>query len=334
MGYEIEMLNVGNADAIILRYFNNKGYEYVVVIDAGNKKDGKKVVDQINAYTTQKYIDLAICTHPDNDHIGGFFYVIENMRINEFWIHDPANHVDISEVRKAITEASLTKKMNKITESIDNNISLLKIINEKGIKHKEPFRGLKYPFVPITVLGPSVYFYENLLKNFRDVKGLFKEEEILEYDEKDEYEEGYQYLFESLSNTLDEDDDKSSENNSATIIMFQPDNGKKYLFTADTGPLALQKVVEDFPYLTKEIDWLDVPHHGSKKNLNSSLIQHFSPKTAFVSGNGKRKYPSQAVVNALKKVGAKVYSTSKSSGNIIHYYNIVSREGYSNAEEY
>lgn len=336
MKYEIEMLNVGNADAIILRYFDNSGTEYVVVIDAGNKNDGKKVADQINAYTDQKFIDLAICTHPDNDHIGGFFYLIENIRIDEFWIHDPASHVDILEVRKAITEASLTKKMNKITESIENNVSLLELIRKKGISHKEPFTGVTHNYIPLTVLGPSIPFYESLVKNFRDVKELFEEEKRLEYDDQEEYGRLLQLLYEmdSLSETLDEDDDKSSENNSSTIIAFHPDNGKKYLFTADTGPIALQEVVDLYPEWTKNLDWLDVPHHGSKKNLNSSLIKHFSPKIAFISGKGKRKYPSQAVVNALKKVGTQVYSTAKSGSNIHYRDGLESRQGYGPAEQY
>ena len=334
MGYEIEMLNVGNADAIIIRYFNNEGTEYVVVIDAGNNRDGKKIVDQINKYTTQKFIDLAICTHPDDDHIGGFFYIIENMRIDKFWIHDPAKHVDISDVKRAITEASLTRKMNKINESINNNIHLLEIIRKKGIDHEEPFRGLSHPYIPLTVLGPSIPFYENLLKNFRDVKHLFEEETILEYDDKDDYDSDLEFLFESLSTTLDHSDDKSSENNSSAIIAFHPENNKKYLFTADTGPMALQDVVDNYFEWTKNLDWLDVPHHGSKKNLNSSLISHFAPKVAFVSGKGKRKYPSPAVVNALKKVGSKVCSTAKQKANILHRSSIPIREGYVNAEQH
>lgn len=334
MGYEIEMINVGNADAIILRYINNKGFEYVVVIDAGNKKDGIKVAEQINAFTNQKYIDLAICSHPDSDHIGGFFYLVENIRIDEFWIHDPAKHVDLSEIRKSISLAKLTKSMSKITESIDNNINLLEVIRKKGISHKEPFTGVKHSDIPLTVLGPSISFYESLIKNFRDVKQLFEEEKRLEYDDMEEYENEYEYLFESLSLTLDSDDDKSSENNSSTIIAFHPDNGKKYLFTADTGPMALQEVVDLYPIWTKELDWLDVPHHGSKKNLNSSLIKHFSPKVAFVSGKGKKKYPSMAVVNALKKVGTLVYSTAKSECNIVHRNGLESRNGYENIEHY
>lgn len=336
MAYEIEMLNVGNADAIILRYINSNGTEYVVVIDAGNKNDGVKVAEQIKSFTNQKYIDLAICTHPDSDHIGGFFYLIENMQIDEFWIHDPANHVDINEIKKSISEARLTKSMSKITESIDNNINLLEMIRKKGISHKEPFNGVYHDHIPLKVLGPSIPFYESLIKNFRDVKQLFEEERILEYDDKEDYGLLWQILNEdeSLSDVLDEDDDKSSENNSSTIIAFHPDNGKKYLFTADTGPMALKEVVDQYPEWTKNLDWLDVPHHGSKKNLNSSLIKHFSPKVAFISGKGKRKYPSMAVVNALKKVGTSVYSTAKSEGNIIHKEGFELRSGYGPAENY
>ncbi len=328
MGYEIEMLNVGNADAIILRYINSSGTEYVVVIDAGNKNDGEKVVTQINKYTNQKYINLAICTHPDNDHIGGFEYILNNMKISEFWIHDPEKHVNIFEVRKAITEASLYHKMRKITESLDNNINIIKLIDSKGIVRKEPFRGLKHSYVPLTVLGPTVEFYENLLKTFRDVNDLFLEESILEDDVLDDYTK------DTLSEVLDQDDDKSSENNSSAIIAFHPDNNKRYLFTSDAGPIALQQVVENYNSWTKNLDWLDVPHHGSKKNLTSSLILHFAPVVAYVSGKGKRKYPSMAVVNALKKVGTSVYSTAKSGGNILYHFDIPSRDGYATASKY
>lgn len=93
MPFEIEMLAVGVADAIILRYIDPSDQEFVILIDAGNKKDGKKVVDQIKRWNRNKYIDLAICTHPDSDHIGGFFYVVDNIDIKEFWIHDPSQHV-------------------------------------------------------------------------------------------------------------------------------------------------------------------------------------------------------------------------------------------------
>lgn len=35
MPFEIDMLNVGNADAIILRYFDKNDHKFIVVMDAG-----------------------------------------------------------------------------------------------------------------------------------------------------------------------------------------------------------------------------------------------------------------------------------------------------------
>jgi beta-lactamase superfamily II metal-dependent hydrolase len=107
--YEIDILNVKAADAILIRCFNQNDWEYIVLIDTGNRNDGKKIIDHINKYYNQKYIDLAICTHPDNDHIGGFEYVLENIEIKEFWIHDPALHVSLEDVRNKIRQGTLIK---------------------------------------------------------------------------------------------------------------------------------------------------------------------------------------------------------------------------------
>ena len=98
--FEIDMLNVGAADAILIRCFNEQNYEYIILVDAGNKKDGEQITNHIKKYYQQQYIDLAICTHPDNDHIGGFEYVLDNIEIKEFWIHDPAAHVELEDVKR------------------------------------------------------------------------------------------------------------------------------------------------------------------------------------------------------------------------------------------
>ena len=39
--YEIDMLNVGAADACLIHFFDEAGNSYVVLIDAGNYTDGK-----------------------------------------------------------------------------------------------------------------------------------------------------------------------------------------------------------------------------------------------------------------------------------------------------
>ena len=61
MAFEIEMLSIGAADAIIVRYINTHNQEVVILIDAGNKGDGKKIVDFIienSAKKIEEVIDL------------------------------------------------------------------------------------------------------------------------------------------------------------------------------------------------------------------------------------------------------------------------------------
>jgi len=293
MKYEFEMLSVNCADATILRFITDNDLEYVVLIDSGNKKDGKKIMDQINKHTNQKYIDLAICSHPDSDHIGGFFEIVGNMEIREFWIHDPAEHVSMADVNRTISNGKLIKSLRYVTESLDNSENLLQLIDKNKITREEPFAGKTHHTLPIKVVGPTQKYYEELLLNFRDISHLFEQESYFEKAQE------VITALESLSDTLDAQDDKSYENSSSVITLLTIESKK----------------------------FLDVPHHGSKYNLTTDLITHYSPSVAYISADGSRKYPSRAVVNALKKIGASVFCTA-SAGNIHHSGTIGKRSGY------
>jgi len=319
MKYEIEMLSIGNADSSIVRYINEAGSEYVVLIDAGNPSDGKAVVSQIKNYTTQKYIDLAICTHPDKDHIGGFFEVVDKLKINQFWIHDPAKHVDMDDVKKSISVVNVYKSLRFLTESFDDSRNLLNLIDSKKIPREEPFAGLTHPSIPVTIVGPTKEYYEELLGGFRDITHLFKEGDYFEKSLSDFVKEGEE---ETLSATLDEKNDKSNENNSSALCCFIFD-GRKHLFTADAGPDALFKAKAT--YNISKVYWMQIPHHGSKYNLTSDLILHFDPHVSCVSASGSKRYPNRATVNAMKSVHCAVYSTQ--DGNKL-YNAIEDRAGY------
>ena len=79
------------------------------------------------------------------------------------------------------------------------------------------------------------------------------------------------------------------------------------LFTADAGVEALAAARQ--AYKLALLSWMQIPHHGSRRNVNEDLINYFKPKTAFVSADGTKKHPRRAVVNAFKAVGTQVFST-------------------------
>ena len=68
-------MKVGKADAMILQTEN-----HTVVIDCGEKSDGKKVVSRLQESGIDT-IDYLILTHYDQDHIGGAAKVVENFSV-------------------------------------------------------------------------------------------------------------------------------------------------------------------------------------------------------------------------------------------------------------
>lgn len=88
--YEVHYLNVSDADAIIIRYEDDNS-KYIALLDAGNVNDSDKIKNYIWKHWKTNTINLAICTHPDSDHKGGFFGLLndEDITIEEFWLNSP-----------------------------------------------------------------------------------------------------------------------------------------------------------------------------------------------------------------------------------------------------
>lgn len=333
--FEIDMLDVKAADAFLIHAFiSHEGmeYEYVVLVDAGNEGDGKIILNHINSYYTQKYIDLAICTHCDSDHYGGFKELIaehnkrtSSFEIKQFWVHDPYQHVDVDDVKYVRKNQTLKDRLNA-AYAFNDGSNLLEKIDEAKISREEPFLGKTYDPLNIYVLGPDKAYYESLIPDFR-VDLDFKDEQA-----DDVYQGLYSYIYESedvfYSQTLDNaKDDPSKVNQSSLIFAFAPGNDV-FLFTGDAGCEALNRVIDiDDDGVLKNVKWMKVPHHGSKHNLNSKIISYFHPETSYISTETYGKFANICTVNALKKVG-KVYSTHKNRSSIRHKDGMPDREGY------
>ena len=334
--FEIDMLDVKAADAFLIHAFtketNGSESEYVVLVDAGNEGDGKKIIDHIQKYYKKHYIDLVIITHCDIDHYGGMQYLIDkNNEINDFrikkvWIHDPFDHVDVDDVQYIRKEETLRDRLNAAYAFSDGR-NLLELLDYSNINREEVFRGDEYSPLNIRVLGPDRDYYESLIPDFR-VNLDFKEEQP-----EDEYKDLVslaQTKDQFLSKTLEEaEDDKSKVNQSSIIFAFYPKD-EIFLFTGDAGREALERVI-NFYYGLKNIKWLKVPHHGSKHNLNNAIITRLNPRISYISTEKYKKYANICTVNALKKVG-NVYSTHNERCNLWYHEGTDERDDYSTAE--
>ncbi|MEN4787725.1 MBL fold metallo-hydrolase [Pantoea agglomerans] len=351
MGYEVDFLAVGeksSGDAICVRWGNLHGTreeQKVIVIDAGYSGTGQEVVDYLEKYYKTKKIDLLVSTHPDADHVGGLATILENADVKEFWIHQPWEHnanlaAEFADGR--ITDASIAERMK---ENLQKAYDAVKIAKRKNIEIHEPFQGKTWDSGNLTVVGPTLQYYETLIPDFARMPARAEKRAGLE-----SFSSNFDSLLEKAKRmishiaewfkdeNLDDNDTTSAQNNSSVIMKLEVEN-KTLLFTGDAGITALDYAL---PYIdTTRLKFLQVPHHGSRRNIGPEILNKLVGGivnegetrgiTAFIScAPGSTKHPHQAVINALTRRGVRVVTTEGKHKH--HYLDAPTRENWITAD--
>jgi beta-lactamase superfamily II metal-dependent hydrolase len=350
IGYEIDYLAVGegerSSDAICLRYGNLAGRrdeQTVMTIDGGTLDSGNLLVAHVKKYYGTDVVDIALLSHPDVDHASGMRQVLEGLKVQQVVMHLPWNHS--TDVKALLDDARVSA--NSIKERAKRTLSAAREIEQlatrKNIPIVEPFAGCKNSN-GLIVLGPTVEFYQAMLASFKFMPGATEAaSSSLGEAFKLFAKTAVNWVLENiLTETLQEpaEDATSPENNSSVIFVISID-GKKLLFTGDAGVTALNAAVS---FATTNaipltgINFFDVPHHGSRRNLGPSILnrlfgnirsQDSQDWTAFISAakDGAPKHPHKKVTNALRRRGARVHVTA--GQNIWHNHLAPGRGDYS-----
>jgi len=335
MNYEIEFLPVGNGeksgDAIVVRYGEEDDYK-IMVVDGGSKESGQALVDHIQKYYKTSYVDYVVNTHPDQDHASGLSVVLEELKVGELWIYRPwLNTEFMTDFFKdgRITEKSLKERFQK---AFKYSFELEKIAKEKSIKINEPYQGSQIG--DFTVLSPSIEWYLDLLlesKKTPELQRGFEDNSLLD----SLTEEVLKIIEETLDIETLKEDAQTSADNESSVILYANFNGSGILLTGDSGIRALNKAYEYHPQLADNLKFVQVPHHGSRRNVSPSILNKIlgekgqsNNKIAFVSASKEStKHPRPIVVNAFIRRGCKVCSTE--GNTIMHYHGMPNREGWS-----
>lgn len=303
--YEYEALKVGDADAILIRhYIDNE--PFIVLIDAGNTGDAAIIKKHLKDYYDSYYIDLAICTHPDSDHKDGFFDLLQDddITIDTFWLTDPAKYLTVDDIQRYRNVENATKAVRKIWQkSTDANLNLIDLALSKCSTVTSVIDGCKHPILPISIVGPSDEYYREV------VKIMVADYDIKTYEDssKEAYDDAFKIDENEIKSVIDNVEDPSPYNASSLIILYKPGDGKKLLFAGDANSTSLQMMLNKYKWL-RHVDLLKVPHHGSRRNMNTSIIEALSPKQCYISAAGNKKHPCGYLVYWLAKHG-NVYST-------------------------
>lgn len=320
-GIEIFVQNLGDADSIFVRHWAN-GVLTNILIDGGWKKDA----DQVEAFLRDRaketgiaMIHHLVCSHSHDDHAQGLVELVDRkiFPISQAWVHDTrTTHRVFTESRSALLTqlgTSASRVLADIRESEETRHTLLASLEQHRIPISSPFAGARIG--PGMVLGPTESFFESQFKKLENINGIETWNQKLSH----QWLEGIfdtESILEKRAQAEDEkelgSDPVSPENEVSTVIAFASDT-EICLLTGDVGCEGLSEVVERHQNHLRSVRWLQVPHHGSRRNMNLELIEHLAPQTSFISCEGTVKHPSRKLVNALKAQGGKVFSTHYSS---------------------
>lgn len=322
-GIEIFFQNLGDADSIFVRHWD-LGTPTNILIDGGYKKDHEQVVDFLNDRAEESgdsTIHHLVCSHCHDDHAGGLVKLVTdrpNIPIDMAWVHDTrSEHQTLNLQRELLLRVlDANRLLESVKASEQTRHDLLDALESRGISTFSPFAGDQIG--PLFVLGPSEAFFDEQYKKLDqgDQVKAFNERLARAYRESLLGVNPMQ--IEAADAQKDLGGEPTSPENEVSTILAAIWDGKVNLLTADAGCEGLIAAIDNpHQIATQNLRWMQVPHHGSRRNMNHGLVEHFTPTTAFVSCAGSLKHPSQKLVNALKESGSTVYSThysvSKSS---------------------
>lgn len=335
MEFEIDYIPVGTGekggDAIALRYgdLGDLTKQNVIVIDGGTKDAGKLLVKHIKEHYNTNYVDLVVASHLHSDHVSGLTEVLENLTVGKIAMHCPWDYTQAIK-KMTNTTSTLGRLETKLEKSLASLSTLYDLAISKKIEVVQPFQGEQL-LDGLFVLGPSKDYYQELLANFGvtpEAKEEHKIDQAISFTK-----DAIGWVAEALHiETLSDDyPDTSHENNSSLILLLLIDD-KKFVFTGDAGKAALTNAInhaESKGTPIVNVDFLDVPHHGSKRNLGPTILNSLQPKAAFIScpPEGDPKHPSRKVINALIRRGCEKPCTNRKG--TICFHNTPAREGWS-----
>lgn len=328
--YLIRFFQVGTGskggDAILIRLFDEKDGEHLVLIDGGYKDTGDRIVKYIKSECSTLHIDAVFNTHPDRDHISGLVSVLndDDITIGFIVMNRPWRDAKFTKEMfndNRITDNSLIKRLKDAFTIADEIASIAK---EKDINIYSGFAGDNWNEGVITILGPSKSLYKRGLLSSDKTPKSYIEDGLGDYVATNYTEEDY------VKGKEIEwyDDENTSAVNQTSLVLALHIGNYKMLLTGDAGKEALGAALDyydDNIGNSKDFKVVQLPHHGSRKNIDPTILGRFGTPEYIIScpPEGESEgHPSRRLMNKILelKPQAKIYVTKKV--NFIFHKNV------------
>ena len=174
----IKILKAGSGDAIILS-FKEKNDGRNILIDFGNKRDeySTHLKEELKAIKDKgEFIDLAIVTHMDEDHLSGFEFLYEDFKNNQ--------------LDKSIIKKYWFNTFSSVKECLNISARQVNLLQEFLVKEsdkwnineliKQQDKPLDILGLKITILSPNIETLKRFNEKYNDIAGKKLEDDYKE----------------------------------------------------------------------------------------------------------------------------------------------------------
>lgn len=246
----VYFIDVGQADSI---YIENKDKN--MLIDAGNNEDGQKLVNYFKSLNVDEF-DYVIGTHPHEDHIGGMDDIINNFKIDNYYMPDKLSTTKTFEdVLDALESNNLTYHVPEKGQEFSLGDAYFKVIysgddtndiNDSSIVLKMTYGENSFLFT-----GDATSNVEELILD-EDLKSdvLKVAHHGSNYSSTDEFldrvDPDYAVISVGLNNTYNHPSESTLQKlNSRNIKVYRTDQDGTIIFTSDGTNLSVKTVKTD-----------------------------------------------------------------------------------------
>ncbi|HEY3419640.1 MAG TPA: hypothetical protein VGK23_03725 [Methanomassiliicoccales archaeon] len=329
--FRIEMLPAAQGDCLLISYGKPDAIHYILIdggpyyfyADKDKKKLGKRETltkCMIELSKKEVELDLMVVTHIDGDHIEALVKWMGSapnmLPIKDFWFN---GRRQLEPGWLGVQEGEfLGKLIEKYDIPWNDKFDGHAIVrNSEGVVEKELDGGMK-----LTILSPTA---EELVK-LHDEWDEVLEKENLDTDDPEAILERLDHnarlkpepipdgwLGLDIDQLADSEfkEDNATPNGSSIAFLAEYE-GKSALFTGDAHPSVLaagiRQLLEDRNLSKLALDGFKIPHHGSKNNINSELLQLLDCRRYLISTDGSYyHHPDQEAIARILKYGTREF---------------------------
>lgn len=318
-------------------YYEDENTKIINLTDGGYRSSTDVINHLKKYYPSDICFNNVIVTHNDNDHAGGIKTILENYKVIKLWMLRPWIYAEQLLPRFARYKSAENLK-KRLRETYSNLSELEDIAIKKRIPIYSPFQGVEIG--KSLVLAPS-------RQRFLDLIVESDKTPQAAADEKSSIKEGFFVKAMNLIKAFWGSENFSTEGTSAenemSVVQFiKCDDSTNYLLTGDVGKDGLAEALDYLEYYFKtipKISLFEVPHHGSRHNLSTDLMNRMFGKplckpvekgkelfkSIIHASSEDPDHPRKVVIRAIHHRGGKV---DVSANGYLFGKNIPKREGW------